>query len=316
MSKLDTSYKWSGRKDSEESGSGARVHQIINSSDQRPDFSLLGFCCDIGVTNNQGRAGAKAGPNAIRSALANHAWHLDRTFSDAGNIVDLQNLEEGQNSYAAQMARSIQEGAFVLGIGGGHEIALASYRGLEKSLGNADKPAIGIINFDAHFDLRNPKPLASSGTPFRQIAEHCKQSDKDFNYACIGVAETANTTSLFTYAKQHKVKYLLDTECQFDNIRATLSPMLKEIDHLYVTICLDAFPAYIAPGVSAPSSLGIHPAVVIQTLHWLAQSEMELGFKWQIADIAETNPNYDIDNRTAKLAARLINEIFKAKQNS
>jgi formiminoglutamase len=315
MSKLDTSYKWSGRKDREDSDSGSRVHQIIKGVDQRPDFSLLGFCCDIGVTNNQGRAGAIAGPNSVRSALANHAWHLDKVLSDSGNITDIQVLAEGQNHYAKQMAKSLQQGAFVLGIGGGHEIALASYLGLEKYLENAPKTRIGIINFDAHFDLRNPKPLASSGTPFRQIAEFCEEGNRDFNYACIGVAEVANTPSLFTYAKQHQVKYLVDTECRFESICSTLLPMLKEIDYLYVTICLDAFPAYIAPGVSAPSSLGINPAVVIETLHWLAQCQSELQFKWQIADVAEMNPNYDIDNRTAKLAARLISEIFKAKQN-
>lgn len=316
MSKLDTSYRWSGRKDKEDSDLGCRIHQIINASEQRPDFTLLGFCCDIGVTNNQGRAGAVAGPNAVRSALANHAWHLDKVLTDCGNIVNLQTLEEGQNSYANQMAKSMQEGAFVLGIGGGHEIALASYLGLELFVKTSPKSRIGIINFDAHFDLRNPNPLPSSGTPFRQIAELCEKSDREFNYACIGVAEIANTKSLFSYAKQHQVKYLLDTECQFENIQAALLPMLKEIDHLYVTICLDAFPAYMAPGVSAPSSLGIGPSVVIKTLHWLAQSQLELAYNWQIADVAEMNPNYDIDNRTAKLAARLISEIFKAKQNS
>lgn len=316
MSSLDTSYKWSGRKDKEDSDLGSRIHQIINDSEQRSDYSLIGFCCDIGVTNNQGRVGAVNGPNAVRDALANYAWHLDSSLSDDGNIVDIQSLDEGQGNYAKQMTKSLQQGSFALGIGGGHEIALASFRGLEQYLGDGPKSRIGIINFDAHFDLRNPDPLPSSGTPFRQIAEQCDENGMDFNYACIGVAEVANTKSLFTYAKKHQVKYLLDTECQFENIKSVLLPMLKEIDHLYVTICLDAFPASIAPGVSAPSSLGISPEVVIRTIHWLTQCQSKFEFDWKIADIAEMNPNYDIDNRTAKLAARLISEIFKAKKNS
>ena len=38
-------------------------------------------------------------------------------------------------------------------------------------------PKIGIINFDAHFDLRQDK-YATSGTPFRQIAEFLSQKKR------------------------------------------------------------------------------------------------------------------------------------------
>jgi formiminoglutamase len=51
----------------------------------------------------------------------------------------------------------------------------------------------------------------------------------------------------------------------------------------------------------------------VKLLHWLAQSQIELGYQWQAADIAEMNPHFDIGNRTAKLAARIIHEIVKAK---
>ena len=89
--------------------------------------------------------------------------------------------------------------------------------------------------------------------------------------------------------------------------------MLKEIDELYVTICLDAFPAYLAPGVSAPSALGISPQFVIAILHWLRKSQEKFNYSWRLSDVAEMNPLFDIDNRTAKLAARLIFEILNAK---
>jgi formiminoglutamase len=61
--------------------------------------------------------------------------------------------------------------------------------------------------------------------------------------------------------------------------------------------------------------LGISPQFVINMLHWLAESQSDLSFNWQLADVAEMNPTYDIDNRTAKLAARLIFEILQAKFN-
>ena len=67
--------------------------------------------------------------------------------------------------------------------------------------------------------------------------------------------------------------YLLNRQCELAAAQALLTPFLAEVDELYLTICLDAFPAHIAPGVSAPSALGISPSFVIDMIHWLAESE-------------------------------------------
>ena len=88
--------------------------------------------------------------------------------------------------------------------------------------------------------------------------------------------------------------------------------MLQKVDQLYVTICLDAFPASAAPGVSAPSALGIDVLFVIQVLHFLAQQQAACNYRWALCDIAEMNPAFDIDKRTAKLAARLGFEVADA----
>jgi formiminoglutamase len=164
--------------------------------------------------------------------------------------------------------------------------------------------------------LRVPAPQNSSGTPFWQIAQHCKQQNHPFHYACLGVSAAANTPALFDIAKATQTRYLSDMECHEAGAKTLLIPMLQEIDELYVTICLDAFPASIAPGVSAPSALGISPQFVINMLHWLAQSQKDLGFNWRLADLAEMNPTFDVNNHTAKLAARLAFELVQAKFTS
>ena len=62
-------------------------------------------------------------------------------------------------------------------------------------------PRIGILNFDAHFDLRHAE-RASSGTPFRQIAELCQASDWPFAYCCLGISRLSNTAALFDQAQR------------------------------------------------------------------------------------------------------------------
>ena len=311
MTKFD--YRWQGREDTEDGQNGLRWHQVVNNQQHSHNCALLGFECDLGVAANKGRVGAVKGPNAIRNALANLAWHADCGLCDAGNIVAETHLADSQNHYAQQTAKRLNENAFVIGLGGGHEIAWGSYQGLVQHLATDSNKKIGIVNFDAHFDLRNPAQNTSSGTPFRQIAEYCQTHNQAFHYACLGVAESSNTSALFAYAKQTQTRYLLDIDCNLNTAKQLLEPLLTEVDELYVTVCLDVFPAHIAPGVSAQSALGIPVEFVIHMLQWIAKSQSAFHYNWRLADIAEMNPDYDIDNRTARLAARLAYEAVNAK---
>jgi len=317
MAKL--TYHWKGREDTEDGQDGLRWHQVMDKPSPNNTIlhscSLLGFECDLGVAANKGRVGAVNGPNVIRDALANLAWHADCGLRDAGNIVAETHLADAQTQYAQQIAKSLNQNALVIGLGGGHEIAWGSYQGLVQHLANGPNKKIGIVNFDAHFDLRNPLHTASSGTPFRQIAEYCHSHHQPFHYACLGVAESSNTSALFTYAKQTQTRYLLDIDCNIKAAQLLLEPMLTAVDELYVTVCLDAFPAGLAPGVSAPSTLGISIEFVINMLRWIAKSQADFHYKWRLVDIAEMNPKYDIDSRTAKLAARLIHEVVGSRFN-
>ena len=316
-------FEWEGRVDSEDGNEGLRWHQKVSEIEAGgetalADFvTLVGFESDLGVAFNKGRVGAAAGPNAIRHVLANLPWHWPgKSLADLGNVTAQDNLAQAQTQYAETISYALkQNDGLVIGLGGGHEIAWGSYQGLFKA--KSPNVRIGIINFDAHFDLRKPSPNSSSGTPFRQVYEHCQLHDTPFHYTCLGVSKAANTPALFNFANASNTRYLTDVALNDESlcmqrIDELLSPMLKDIDALYVTICLDAFQAAQAPGVSAPSALGISPTLVINTLHFLAQQQSTYGYQWRLCDVAEMNPNYDIDSRTAKLAARLIFEAVDA----
>lgn len=312
---------WQGRIDKEDEQLGWRWHQVVNqTAGLLPNCHLIGLASDLGVAANKGRIGAKDGPRAIRNALANLAWHTQANLLDDGDIVATNSLDKSQRDYAQKVHNALLNKDFIIGLGGGHEIAWGSYLGLYSAVehahinnNNQRQKRIGVINFDAHFDLRKPAPFTSSGTPFRQIHQHCTAHNIPFNYACLGVAKTANTQALFAFAQHSDTRYLLDEHCSLEAAQSLLVPMLESIDELYVTVCMDAFPPYMAPGVSAPSSLGISADFVISTLRWLAKAQVQYDFHWALSDVAELNPVYDIDNRTAKLAARVIFEMLQAK---
>jgi formiminoglutamase len=199
--------------------------------------------------------------------------------------------------------------------GGGHEVAWGTYSGLrlhqQRETDNAATPlalrSLLIINFDAHFDLRQKRP-ANSGTPFDQIALDCAERGVPFNYACFGISDLGNTASLFAHAERLGVRYVLDVDMQETQLPQRLNELQKLLDaadDVYLTIDLDVLPAATAPGVSAPAALGV-PLSVVEAMVLRVRASGKL----RAADIAEYNPALDQDRRTARAAARLAYRLL------
>jgi len=296
---------WQGRTDPEPDS--PRWHQQVRPLEDGPaGVALLGFRSDAGVRRNRGRPGACQGPKAIRQALANLAWHRRGPAYDAGDIhCEGDALEDAQRSLGDRVAHLLDAGHFPVVLGGGHEVAFGCWQGLASFLAaQGTQPKLGIINFDAHLDLRDPAAGASSGTPFAQIAGACQERDWPFRYACLGVSRASNTRALLRRADQLEVLVREDRairESTLTGVTTELQAFMAACDHLYLTIDLDVLPAFEAPGVSAPAARGV-PLGLIEPL---IETVRDSG-KLRLADIAELNPDYDIDHRTARAAARLV----------
>ncbi|MEN9360780.1 MAG: hypothetical protein RL095_2315 [Verrucomicrobiota bacterium] len=303
------STPWQGRRDDDPAGSTRRWHEAVTAlrEDAEPGLAILGFACDAGVRRNLGRPGAAGAPDEIRKALAKLPLHDGLPRLEAGDIsCQGDGLEEAQEAFARAVGKLLAAGHFPLGLGGGHEIAWASFQGLARHLEGGPTPKIGIVNFDAHFDLRAGEP-GNSGTPFRQIAEDCSRRGWPFAYACMGVSRYANTAALYARARQFGVLWREDERLSLAELPAAkmeLEAFLAGVDSVYLTVCLDVLPLSLVPGVSAPAPRGVG----LEVLEPLLDLVMGSG-KVRLADIAELNPDYDIDGHSARVAARLAARI-------
>jgi len=310
-----TATAWTGRHDAPVDNYFFQVistHDLnvpINLSSQT--FALLGFCCDEGIRRNHGRQGAATGPFHLRKVLANMPLHRDDIkLIDVGDIVcHNENLEEAQVALGEAVSLLLNANITPIILGGGHELAYGHYQGIEKVY---RQEQLGMINFDAHFDMR---PLlgsnkGTSGTPFLQIAKANETLKRRFDYYCIGIQNSSNTTSLFETARQYHTHIILAEEIDDEQkIAETIHEAINENEIIYVSICLDVFASAFAPGVSAPQSLGVAPWQVIKALRKMATSGKVISY-----DIAELSPPFDIDSRTAKLAANLMYDIVHHHQ--
>ena len=300
---------WQGRLDGED----LLFHRIFqrvreeNNYDliSTKDFVLHGFAVDEGVKRNKGREGAKNAPDVIRKNMSNFpVIRPDFTLLDFGNVTcEDGNLEETQNNLAKNVSKVLLKNGRSVVLGGGHEVTYAHYLGIKTAF---PEQKIGVINIDAHFDNRQPENEIgpSSGTGFWQIAQ-----DGPINSLHIGIQRNSNTLKLFDTAHQYGMKYILADEIFFENLPSIyqrINDLLESVDYIYLTICMDVFNASIAPGVSASAYNGIFADTAFMHLYrHILKSEKLLAL-----DVAEVNPAYDIQDRTARLAATLINEWF------
>ncbi|MCE3076587.1 formimidoylglutamase [Chryseobacterium gwangjuense] len=300
---------WQGRLDGEE----LLYHRLFQRVKEETnydaistnDFVLHGFAVDEGVRRNKGRQGAKDAPCMIRKNMSNFPVILPEfSLLDFGNITcEDGNLENTQNNLAKNVSKVLLKGGKSMVLGGGHEVTYAHYLGVKTAF---PEQKIGIINIDAHFDNRQPEKGvgASSGTGFWQIAQ-----EGEINSLHIGIQRNSNTLKLFDTAHQYGMKYILADELFFENLQSIyqrIDELLESVDYAYLTICMDVFNASIAPGVSASAYNGIFAdATFMHFYRHILKNKKLLAL-----DVAEVNPLFDIQDRTARLAACLMNEWF------
>lgn len=304
---------WQGRFD----GSELLHHRIFQriqykdgaTTSYKGTFVMHGFAVDEGVRRNKGRTGAAEAPNIIRRNMSNFPV-IDPDFFlyDFGNIsCENELLETAQEKLSEKVSEVLKQEAVSVVLGGGHEVTWAHYSGIRKAF--RDK-RIGIINIDAHFDNRQPENGvgASSGTGFWQIAQEGR-----IHSLHIGIQRNSNTLKLFDTAHQYGMKYILADELFFENLPSIyerIDELINEVDVLYLTICMDVFNVALAPGVSAQAYNGIFAdATFMHFFKHILQSD-----KLVAMDVAEVNPSLDLGERTARLAAALINELFMLKK--
>lgn len=308
---------WTGRIDGEDIDV-LRIHQVVRvrsleellaNNDEEKKVCFVSFNSDEGIRRNNGRTGASEGWKHLKAALSNFPI-FDNTVKlyDLKETVDVIDgkLEEAQMKLANIVTELKKKNYFVVCMGGGHDIAYGTYNGILNYAKTKNKnPKIGIINFDAHFDMREyAEKGPNSGTMFLQIAEDREKDGIRFDYNVIGIQRFSNTKRLFDTAKKFGVNYFLARDIE-KITELNINPILNRNDHIHLSICTDVFHVTCAPGVSAPQAFGIWPSQANRLLNIIAQTDKDLTL-----EVAEISPRYDYDDRTSKLVANFIYQVI------
>lgn len=309
--KLTPQYFWKGRIADDTQYWYQKVRCIESLEDisntKNKNIALLGYAVDEGVRRNQGRVGAQIGPDSIKSVMGSMAYHLPESIDilDFGTIwLDNSELESVQDQTKEVISKLLQTKYFPVILGGGHDLAFPHGSAIIDLA--ADKgESVGILNLDAHFDLREKvNGLGHSGSPFLELINYAKERNVSLQYCCLGIQKAANPADLFVTAKKTGTWWLENEACtlyNWEKVQDMLNAFTDKVNKIYLTIDMDGFSSAYAPGVSASSPMGYSPDFAFKVIEYLAKSKKLISM-----DVVELNPSYDQDLCTAKLAARCI----------
>ena len=274
---------------------------------------LVGFPCDLGVRRNHGRPGAALAPDDIRQDFYRFtAWDAPAGVDlaelgviDLGNVRIGSELEAAQHRLAGLVAELLRSGAVPVVLGGGHEAAFGHYLGYV-----AAGLDCGIINVDAHLDVRPVTRGPHSGTPFRQALEHPDHRLGPRRYVVIGpqrqsVARTHAQLVEKHHGRIHWLDVLAVAGGAVQVFAGELDQLGRECDAILLTVDADAFRQADVPGTSAPAPVGLEgtdwPAIALR-----AGAEPRV----RSLEIVEVNPRFDRDHQTARWAALGVRQFL------
>ncbi|MGQ0733669.1 MAG: agmatinase family protein, partial [Acidobacteriota bacterium] len=267
-------------------------------------IALLGLPWDASSSSQRGPAQA---PPHIRRALwasSSNAWSergydlaAPGVLEDAGDLPLPDDPAAAREAIEQAVSRLLGQGRTPFILGGDHSV---SYPVLRAVAGGGEPPT--VLHFDAHADLYECFPLTdgpggerpdpySHACPFTRIMEE-------------GLATRLIQIGLRTlnaHQRQQAARFGVE---QFgaDRWREALPLLASLSGPVYVSLDIDVVEPMLAPGVSHPEPGGLS---VRDVLDLIAAIRARLVG----ADLVEYNPENDVRDLTARVAAKFLKEL-------
>lgn len=185
-------------------------------------------------------------------------------------------------------------------IGGDHSITYPALTGLQRARGER----IGLIQFDAHLDVRDTAPGGrSNGTPVRSLMETGVLRGEDV--VTIGLRSFANSKQYRTYAEQQGVTLYTAKQVRERGIQTILEEAIarlkQNVDVVYATFDIDVLDQSDVPGVPAIGPGGLSPLDLFYCAEVLGAWDRVIAM-----DMVCVDPNRDTRDRTTRISMHVL----------
>jgi formiminoglutamase len=302
-----TVVKRAGWQDSEE----LRVNNWLTPWDGNEplDAGLIGLPYSGASINPSGAYGA---PESVRLAFRYNTtyspdWDTDirdlrvRDLGDVGGHLTDVAIAHGKIEAAVAAACSVEPRLVPLMIGGDHSVTAPAVRGF--CAANPGK-RIGVINIDAHLDVRNFEHGPHNGTPFRAILTGGLPI-AGRNLVELGIHGFMNAAAYMRWAREQEVTIISGREVARRGMESCIAEALQiagdGADLIYVSVDIDCLAYPWAVGTAATSPEGLSA--------WqLLEAVFACGLDPKVAamDLVEIDPSRDVRDLTSRTGASVI----------
>ena len=294
---------------------------------------ILGIPFDGAVSLSKGAAKA---PQTIRELSIDlpdttDEWIpiRDGLLYDAGDMhPDLQ-WDRYFASVEKEAYRLMSTGNFCLFIGGDHSVTIPLHKAFrayqmeayekeaqrfvdritdQKPVG-VEGPKLGVIHFDAHFDLWDEydgHKWSHACTEARALENGVVRPEDLF---FIGV-RVADLDELELIRRNPGITAITAMEVHEKGIEYVLQRLEQHFagyDAIYFTIDIDGLDPAFAPGTGTPVMGGVTAIQLIKLFRWVITN-----LPVKAMDIVEVAPDLDVNNVTSWAALKIIHELFTA----
>ncbi|MEN2767217.1 formimidoylglutamase [Ornithinibacillus xuwenensis] len=263
-------------------------------------------------------SGAAFAPNTIREALQSYSnYSGEKQIELTDEIIDFGDLIMNPTDIIGNQQR-IYEGLSDifqtaaaenwLLLGGDHSVSYSAIKAFQETHTN-----VGIIQFDAHHDLRNTKDGGpTNGTPFRRLLDDQIVSGE--NIVQIGIRDFTNAKAYHDYAMEQGITIYTMEDVREQAIstivRNEIDKLSNRVDAVYLSVDMDVLDQAFAPGCPAIGPGGMNSTTLLHAINKAAQYDIVKAM-----DIVEIDPTIDFRNMTSRVAAYVLLEYMKGKNS-
>ncbi|WLR42467.1 formimidoylglutamase [Bacillus carboniphilus] len=284
------------------------------SGQQSPPIGLVGIPLSKPSISH---SGASFSPHVIRNMLQKYSTYSmeedldlkELPITDFGDIdmhvTDLVECQQRIEKTVEQLTNDHKDTHWIF-IGGDHSISCPTITGLQRNKGK-----VGVIQFDAHHDLRNVEDGGpTNGTPFRRLLE--SSAIKGDHLIQIGIRDFSNAKAYSQYGESHHVTMFSMKDVKEHPpkhmIKKCIDQLKDEVDSIYVSVDMDVLDQAFAPGCPAIGPGGMTSDYLLESMFLLGQEK-----KVEAIDIVEIDPTVDFRDMTSRVAAHVILQFLKGR---